>query len=88
MNANSGRLAVRVALVTGASRGIGLAIAQLLVAEGARVGLTARHPDALDDRTGHRMSAAATGAPPPVAEAAPVGPRLDSPVPQETPWRR
>lgn len=47
MNADSGRLAGRVALVTGASRGIGLAIARRLVAEGARVGLTARHPEAL-----------------------------------------
>ncbi|MET7959262.1 SDR family oxidoreductase [Micromonospora zamorensis] len=47
MNAYSGRLAERVAIVTGASRGIGLAIAQRLVAEGARVGLTARHPEAL-----------------------------------------
>ncbi|MEU5903361.1 SDR family oxidoreductase [Micromonospora sp. NPDC047467] len=37
----------RVAIVTGASRGIGLAIARRLVAEGARVGLTARHPEAL-----------------------------------------
>ncbi|MCG5470244.1 SDR family oxidoreductase [Micromonospora sp. LAH09] len=47
MNAYSGRLAQRVAIVTGASRGIGLAIAQRLVAEGARVGLTARRPEAL-----------------------------------------
>lgn len=47
MNAYSGRLAERVAIVTGASRGIGLAIAQRLVAEGARVGLTARRPEAL-----------------------------------------
>ncbi|MFI7586871.1 SDR family oxidoreductase [Spongisporangium articulatum] len=37
----------RVALVTGASRGIGLAIAQRLVAEGARVCVTARKPDPL-----------------------------------------
>src|SRR3954463_3413939 len=37
----------RTALVTGASRGIGLAIAQSLVARGARVVLTARKPDAL-----------------------------------------
>ncbi|MEV4123265.1 SDR family oxidoreductase [Micromonospora sp. NPDC049645] len=47
MNAYSGRLVDRVAIVTGASRGIGLAIARRLVAEGARVGLTARHPEAL-----------------------------------------
>ncbi|MPQ98172.1 glucose 1-dehydrogenase [Modestobacter sp. I12A-02628] len=37
----------RTALVTGGSRGIGLAIAQSLVARGARVVLTARKPDAL-----------------------------------------
>jgi NAD(P)-dependent dehydrogenase (short-subunit alcohol dehydrogenase family) len=38
----------RTALVTGASRGIGLAIARRLVEEGARVVLTARKPEALD----------------------------------------
>jgi NAD(P)-dependent dehydrogenase (short-subunit alcohol dehydrogenase family) len=37
----------RTALVTGASRGIGLAIAQSLVERGARVVVTARKPDAL-----------------------------------------
>jgi NAD(P)-dependent dehydrogenase (short-subunit alcohol dehydrogenase family) len=37
----------RVALVTGASRGIGLAVAQRLVDEGARVCITARKPDPL-----------------------------------------
>ncbi|HEY1134987.1 MAG TPA: SDR family oxidoreductase [Nocardioides sp.] len=40
-------LAGKTALVTGASRGIGLAIAQRLVDEGARVVITARKPDAL-----------------------------------------
>ncbi len=42
-----GRFAGRVALVTGASRGIGLGIAERLCAEGAEVVLTARKPDAL-----------------------------------------
>lgn len=41
------RLAGKNAIVTGASRGIGLAIAQRLVAEGAKVVITAREPDAL-----------------------------------------
>jgi 3-oxoacyl-[acyl-carrier protein] reductase len=42
-------LAGKVAVVTGASRGIGLGIAQRLVDEGARVVLTARKPDALEE---------------------------------------
>lgn len=37
----------KVALITGASRGIGLAVAQRLVEEGARVIVTARKPEAL-----------------------------------------
>ena len=37
----------QVALVSGASRGIGLAVARRLVAEGARVCITARKPDGL-----------------------------------------
>jgi NAD(P)-dependent dehydrogenase (short-subunit alcohol dehydrogenase family) len=38
-----------VAIITGASRGIGLGVASRLVAEGARVGITARKPEALDE---------------------------------------
>ncbi|MEU5780864.1 SDR family oxidoreductase [Micromonospora lupini] len=71
MNAISGRLAGRVAIVTGASRGIGLAIARRLVAEGARVGLTARRPEALAD------AVAALGGP---AYAVAVPGRADDPA--------
>ena len=43
------RLEGKTAIVTGASRGIGLAIALRLVAEGARVCITARNAEALHD---------------------------------------
>jgi NAD(P)-dependent dehydrogenase (short-subunit alcohol dehydrogenase family) len=43
------RFVGRVGLVTAASRGIGRAIAERIVAEGGRVCLTARKPDALND---------------------------------------
>jgi NAD(P)-dependent dehydrogenase (short-subunit alcohol dehydrogenase family) len=39
----------KVAIITGASRGIGLGIARRLVADGARVVITARQPEALAD---------------------------------------
>jgi len=42
--ADSQRFAGKAALITGASRGIGLAIAARIVAEGGRVVLTARNP--------------------------------------------
>jgi NAD(P)-dependent dehydrogenase (short-subunit alcohol dehydrogenase family) len=42
-------LAGKAAIVTGASRGIGLGIAARLVEEGARVCLTARKPEALEE---------------------------------------
>lgn len=45
----SGRLDGRTAIVTGASRGIGFAIAERLVAEGAQVAITARKPEALQE---------------------------------------
>ncbi|WP_373300401.1 SDR family oxidoreductase [Amycolatopsis deserti] len=44
-----GRFAGRTAIVTGASRGIGFAIAERLVAEGARVVITARKEEALEE---------------------------------------
>lgn len=44
----STRFTGRTAIVTGASRGIGLAIAERLVADGARVVVTARGQEALD----------------------------------------
>ena len=43
------RFEARTAIVTGASRGIGLAIAERLVADGARVVITARTQEALDE---------------------------------------
>lgn len=42
-----------VAIVTGASRGIGLGIAERLVSEGARVVITARNQGALDEAVAH-----------------------------------
>src|SRR5947208_10336219 len=45
--AQHGRFDGQVALVTGASRGIGLAVAKRLLDEGARVLITARKPDGL-----------------------------------------
>lgn len=43
----------KTAIVTGASRGIGLAIAERLVARGARVVVTARKKEALDEAVAH-----------------------------------
>jgi gluconate 5-dehydrogenase len=47
----TGRLAEKVAVITGASTGIGAATAEAFVAEGARVVVNARHADRLTDAT-------------------------------------
>ncbi len=47
MGSTEGRFAGKVAIVTGASRGIGLGVAERLVADGAQVLITARKADAL-----------------------------------------
>jgi 3-oxoacyl-[acyl-carrier protein] reductase len=49
----TGRFVDRVALVTGASRGIGLAVAERILAEGGRVVITARRPEGLAEAAGH-----------------------------------
>jgi 3-oxoacyl-[acyl-carrier protein] reductase len=49
----TGRFSGNTAVVTGASRGIGLAIAQRLVSDGARVVITARSKDTLDQAVQH-----------------------------------
>jgi len=54
-------LADRMAVVTGASRGIGLAIAERLASDGAHVGLVARSADVLDE-VGARIRARGGGA--------------------------
>jgi NAD(P)-dependent dehydrogenase (short-subunit alcohol dehydrogenase family) len=47
-NLTGQNLAGRTAIITGASRGIGLAIAQRLAADGANVVLTARKQESAD----------------------------------------
>src|SRR3954463_16552026 len=56
----------RRAIVTGGSRGIGLAVARALAVEGARVALVARGVEALDEAA-HALSALASATGSPVA---------------------
>ena len=52
------RLGGRVALITGGSKGIGLAIATRIAASGADVALLARRPDVLEEARRHVQSGA------------------------------
>jgi NAD(P)-dependent dehydrogenase (short-subunit alcohol dehydrogenase family) len=61
-------LAGRAGIVTGASRGIGLATARLLCGEGARVVLAARDEGGLDEAREACRAATAGAASPPAAE--------------------
>jgi NAD(P)-dependent dehydrogenase (short-subunit alcohol dehydrogenase family) len=59
----SGRLAGRTAVVTGASKGLGKAIAIALAGEGARVALVARDPDSLNAAVAEIRAAGGSGIP-------------------------
>lgn len=68
-----GWFASEVAIITGASSGIGWALAKALAREGARVGLVARRQDKLDELAGEIRQAGGTAA----TAAADVGQRED-----------
>ncbi|KAA1418108.1 SDR family oxidoreductase [Mumia zhuanghuii] len=53
MSGEAKRFAGRTAIITGASRGIGLGVAERIVAEGGRVCITARNDEALQEAVVH-----------------------------------
>ncbi|WP_370615088.1 SDR family oxidoreductase [Mumia sp. Pv 4-285] len=53
MSGDAKRFAGRTAIITGASRGIGLGVAERIVAEGGRVCITARNDEALQEAVVH-----------------------------------
>jgi len=64
-------LAGRAAVVVGGTRGIGLAVAELLAAQGARVVVNGRDPDAVDEAAQRVSGIGQAGSPadPQVADA-------------------
>ncbi|HRJ41561.1 MAG: SDR family NAD(P)-dependent oxidoreductase [Caldilineaceae bacterium] len=73
----------RVALVTGASRGIGAAIAEALAAEGCHVALAARSQDAIEKRAKEirqRYGVEALALPVDLGDATQIGPLIESVV--------
>jgi NAD(P)-dependent dehydrogenase (short-subunit alcohol dehydrogenase family) len=77
------QLSDRRAIVTGGSRGIGLAVARVLAAEGARVALVARGAEALNEAASALSAAAAAGDPGADAVSAERAPRVIA-VPADT----
>lgn len=73
----AGRLDGRVALVTGASSGIGAAAARALAGEGARVALMARRPEPLA-RLAEELGEGALALPADVADGAAVAAAVDA----------